>query len=125
MAKLKTLYKCNMCGNIAEIHHESPVDLMCCGKIMDELVENLVDAAVEKHVPVVERNGSEVTIKVGSVEHPMTDDHYIEFIELLTENKTYLCYLKPNQKPECTFNIGEEKIVKARAYCNLHGLWKN
>jgi superoxide reductase len=87
------------------------------------LEENSVDAALEKHVPVIEKIDGGVKVKVGSVEHPMTPEHYIQWIEVHTENKIYRKYLKPGEKPEATFKL-DEKVVMAREYCNLHGLWK-
>ncbi|MDF2504055.1 MAG: desulfoferrodoxin [Clostridium sp.] len=87
------------------------------------VTENTQDAALEKHVPVVEQKGEEVFVKVGEVEHPMIDTHYIQWIEVLTKNKLYRKYLNPGEKPEATFKIDEE-IVSVREYCNIHGLWK-
>jgi len=123
MTELNQIYKCPICGNIVEIVGKAGGTLVCCGKPMLLLEENSVNAAVEKHVPVVEQSGKEVFVKVGEVEHPMTEEHYIQWIEVITENKTYKKFLKPNEKPEATFII-EEVIVSVREYCNLHGLWK-
>jgi len=123
MTELNQIYKCPICGNIVEIVGKAGGTLVCCGKPMLLLEENSVNAAVEKHVPVVEQNGKEVFVKVGEVEHPMTEEHYIQWIEVITENKTYKKFLKPNEKPEATFII-DEVIVSVREYCNLHGLWK-
>ena len=96
---------------------------MCCGKPMTLQEENTVDAAIEKHVPVLESIEGGVLVKVGSVEHPMIDTHYIEFIEVITASKIYKRYLKPGEKPEAFFSIDED-IVAVREYCNIHGLWK-
>ena len=123
MTELNQIYKCPICGNIVEIVNNAGGTLVCCGKPMLLLEENSVNAAVEKHVPVVEQNGKEVFVKVGEVPHPMTEEHYIQWIEVITENKTYKKFLKPNEKPEATFII-DEVIVSVREYCNLHGLWK-
>ena len=123
MTELNQIYKCPICGNIVEIVGKAGGTLVCCGKPMLLLEENSVNAAVEKHVPVVEQNGKEVFVKVGEVPHPMTEEHYIQWIEVITENKTYKKFLKPNEKPEATFII-DEVIVSVREYCNLHGLWK-
>ena len=96
---------------------------MCCGQPMKLIVENTVDAAKEKHVPVVEKTAEGVLVKVGEVEHPMLENHYIEWIEVLTDRKVYRKYLKPGEKPEALFKLDEE-IIAAREYCNVHGLWK-
>lgn len=124
MTKLREVYKCDVCGNIIEVVHGSAGVLSCCGKPMRLVEENTVDAAVEKHVPVVEKKDGQVIVKVGQVEHPMLEEHHIEWIEVNTENKVYRKYLKPGEKPEAVFNINED-IVSVREYCNLHGLWKN
>ncbi|WP_026883830.1 desulfoferrodoxin [Clostridium akagii] len=123
MTELNQIYKCPICGNIVEIVGKAGGTLVCCGKPMLLLEANSVDAAVEKHVPVVEKKGSEVFVKVGEVQHPMTEEHYIQWIEVITANKVYKKFLKPNEKPEATFIIDED-IVLVREYCNLHGLWK-
>lgn len=123
MTELNQIYKCPICGNIVEIVNNAGGTLVCCGKPMLLLEENSVNAAVEKHVPVVVQNGKEVFVKVGEVQHPMTEEHYIQWIEVITANKTYKKFLKPNEKPEATFIINED-IVSVREYCNLHGLWK-
>lgn len=125
MAQRDEIYKCEHCGNIITVMHAGAGALVCCGEEMKLLKENTVDAAVEKHVPVVERSGSTVTVKVGSVAHPMEEKHYIEAIGVLAEgDKLYRAYLKPGDKPEAVFEI-PGKIVWAREYCNLHGLWKS
>lgn len=123
MTQLNQIYKCEICGNMVEVVHNSAGELVCCGEPMKLIVENTVDAAKEKHVPVIEATVEGVLVKVGEVEHPMIDSHYIEWIEVLTKNKVYRKYLKPGEKPEALFNIKEE-IISAREYCNLHGLWK-
>ena len=91
--------------------------------VVTELVANTVDAAFEKHVPVIEVAGDTVTVKVGSVEHPMLDAHYIEFVVLVTESGMQMKWPKPGMKPEAVFKI-TDKPVAAYEYCNLHGLWK-
>lgn len=123
MTKLKQVYKCEICGNIIEVVHSSGGTLECCKQPMNLLVENTVDASKEKHLPVVEKVDGGVLVKIGSVEHPMLDNHYIEWIEVITENQLYRKFLKPGEKPEAFFTIDEE-IISARAYCNLHGLWR-
>ena len=122
MTELNQVYRCNICGNIVEVLHAGADSLVCCDEKMELLKENSVDAAKEKHVPVIEKNGEGVTIKVGEVPHPMESEHYIEWIEIIIDGKAGRHYLKPGDKPEARFNIYAENI-KARAYCNLHGLW--
>ena len=117
------VFKCELCGNIVESIHAGPGELVCCGQPMKQFVENTVDAAKEKHVPVVERIEGGIRVKVGDVAHPMAEDHYIEWIEAVSNEKTYRVFLAPGDVPEATFPIDGE--VKVRAYCNLHGLWKN
>lgn len=116
-------YKCEICGNIIAYVNNSGVPVMCCGQKMTEIIPGTTDGAVEKHVPVYEVKDNKVDVKVGSVEHPMLPEHYIQWIEVHTENKIYRKYLKPGEKPEATFKL-DEKLVMAREYCNLHGLWK-
>ena len=117
------IYKCEVCGNIVEVLHEGVGELVCCGQPMKLLVANTVDAAKEKHVPVIEKTASGVTVKVGSVAHPMEEKHYIEWIEIITDGKAYRQFLKPGDAPEAVFEIKANKI-ETREYCNLHGLWK-
>ncbi|WP_368489467.1 desulfoferrodoxin [Clostridium sp. BJN0013] len=123
MIEIKQVYKCEVCGNIVEVLYNGGGTLACCGQPMKLIEENTVDAASEKHVPVIEEIDGGVVVKVGSVEHPMLPEHYIQWIEVHTENKIYRKYLKPGEKPEATFKL-DEKLVMAREYCNLHGLWK-
>ena len=124
MAQQREVYKCELCGNVIEVLHAGAGTPFCCGQEMKLMKENTVDAAKEKHVPVIEKKGSSVTVKVGSVEHPMEEKHYIEFIEVMTDAKIYRQYLKPGGKPAATFEI-EGDVITAREYCNLHGLWKS
>ena len=123
MTQLNQVYKCEICGNIVEVLHTGVGELVCCGEPMKLLVENTVDAAKEKHVPVIEKSGNKVTVKVGSVAHPMEEKHYIEFIELMADGKVYRRSLKPGEKPEATFEVTAAKI-SAREYCNWQGWWK-
>ena len=118
-------YKCDLCGRIVEIVKDSASQLVCCGQPMTELVPGSVDAAVEKHVPVVEVNGKTVTVKVGEVEHPMMDAHYIEWIAIATREGYQRKELKPGEKPVAVFELSDTDCFEnAYAYCNLHGLWK-
>ena len=123
MTKLNQIYKCGVCGIIVEVVHASAGELVCCGHPMTLLKENTTDAAKEKHVPVIEKSEDKITVKVGSVAHPMEEKHYIEFVELLADGKVYRKYLKPGEMPEATFKVTAVKL-SAREYCNLHGLWK-
>jgi len=126
MAELFGIYKCSKCGNIVQVLHGEEPPVLCCGQPMDRLVENTVDAAVEKHIPVIEKIEGGYLVKVGSVAHPMGDDHWIEWIELSSEDDTFIQRktLTPQGKPEVEFKTDAAKVV-ARAYCNLHGLWKS
>jgi superoxide reductase len=123
MTELRQIYKCEICGNIVEVVHNSGGTLVCCGQNMTLQVENTTDAAVEKHVPVSEKIEGGIKVKVGAVQHPSTEDHHIEFIEVHTENKVYRKFLKPGETPEAEFKL-EEEVLFVREYCNLHGLWK-
>ena len=123
MTKRLQIYKCEVCGNIVEVLHEGKGELVCCGQPMKLYEENTVDAAKEKHVPVIEKIEGGFKVKVGSVTHPMEEKHYIEWIEIIVDGKAYRQFLKPGEIPEAVFNIEAEKII-AREYCNLHGLWR-
>ncbi len=123
MTEKRQIYKCDICGNIVEVLHNGAGELVCCGEPMRLVKENTVDASKEKHVPVIERKGEMITVKVGSVAHPMEEKHYIEWIELVADGRSYRKYLKPGDKPEATFMCKAENLT-AREYCNLHGLWK-
>ena len=122
MPQLNEVYKCELCGNIVEMLHGGPGALTCCNQKMVLMTENTVDAAVEKHVPVIEIGADKITVKVGSVAHPMADEHYIEWIELIADGKVYRQNLQPGSAPEATFPL-IAKSVTAREYCNLHGHW--
>lgn len=124
MTKRLQIYKCEICGNIVEVLHEGAGELVCCGQPMNLYEENTVDAAVEKHVPVIEKAAGGIKVKVGSVAHPMTEDHYIEWIEVIDGGGVYRRFLKPGEQPEATFSV-EGANAAARDYCNLHGLWKS
>jgi superoxide reductase len=117
------VYKCELCGNITEVLHDGQGELVCCGQPMKCLKENTVDAAKEKHVPVIEKVDGGVKVAVGSVAHPMEDKHYIEWIEIIADGKAYRQFLKPGDTPEAVFKIDAGSIT-AREYCNLHGHWK-
>jgi len=126
MAEKLGIYKCDKCGNIVQVLHGEKPPVMCCGKPMDRLVENTVDAALEKHVPVVEKVDGGYKVSVGSVAHPMTPEHWIEWIELASCDGEYVQrqMLTPTSAPEAVFKCDADKVV-AKEYCNLHGLWKS
>jgi len=117
------VYKCDHCGIIVEVLHSGSGSLVCCNHPMRLVKENTTDASVEKHVPVIKIIPNGVKVSVGSVPHPMLEEHYIEWIEIIADGKIYRQYLKPGEKPEAVFNIKAENLI-AREYCNLHGLWK-
>jgi len=124
MTQVRQIWKCNVCGNIIEILHKGADSLVCCEQPMVLQEENTVDASKEKHVPIIEKNEGGVMIKVGSEPHPMEPEHYIEWIEISIEKGESKKFLKPGENPEALFSVRAENI-KARAYCNLHGLWKS
>ncbi|RJP30726.1 MAG: desulfoferrodoxin [Actinobacteria bacterium] len=124
MAERLEVYKCEICGNIVEVLHGGKGTLVCCGEDMVLQVENTVDAAVEKHVPVVEVLDDGVLVKVGEVAHPMQDDHYIEWVQIIIGDRCSRIFLAPGLAPEGKFTPPKEGIT-AREYCNLHGLWKS
>jgi len=117
------VYKCEVCGNIVEVLHEGKGELVCCGQPMKLFKENTVDAAKEKHVPVIEKTAAGVKVRVGSVPHPMEEKHYIEWIELVADGVVCRRFLKPGDRPEAEFAVSGAQL-SARALCNLHGLWK-
>ncbi len=123
MAERREVYKCDLCGNIVEVLWGGKGELVCCGQPMKLMKEGVVDAAKEKHVPVVEKTADGYKVKVGSVAHPMEEKHYIQWIELVADNISYFHFLKPGDAPEATFCVKAENVY-AREYCNLHGLWK-
>jgi superoxide reductase len=130
MTYLNEVYKCKVCGNVVEVVHAGATSLVCCNQPMDLLTEKKEEEGQEKHLPIVSEMPANVcqgkdgvTIKVGEVEHPMDEDHYIEWIEVITEDgKRGRRYLNPGDKPEVEFYT-RKKVVGARAYCNVHGLW--
>ena len=124
MTGMKQIYKCSICGNIVEVVHDGKGQLVCCGQPMDFLSENTTDAAKEKHVPVVETTDSGIKVKVGDVPHPMEENHYIEWVEIIADGKSCRIFLKPGEKPEAVFDIASQKVT-AREYCSVHGLWKS
>src|SRR5574344_1387169 len=124
MTKQKEVYRCAICGNIVEVLHPSNGELSCCGQPMKLLTENTTDAVQEKHVPVIERIDGGYKVTVGSVEHPMMAEHYIEWIELIADNVVLRKYLHPGEKPIALF-LTEAQNVTAREYCNMQEHWKS
>ena len=126
MTKINQIYKCEICGNIVEIVHEAGGELVCCGQPMKLLEEKTQDQGHEKHVPIIEEKGNgKITIKVGQIEHPMTEEHYIEWIEVTCSLGSFKYFSKPGEKPEADFYLGSIRDFTVRAYCNIHGLWKS
>lgn len=123
MAEKLQIYKCEVCGNMVEMIHAGVGELVCCGQPMKLFVENTVDAAKEKHVPVKEAVAGGLKVKVGAVAHPMEEKHYIEWIEIVADGTAYRRFLNPGEAPEAFFPVEGE--FTAREYCNLHGLWKS
>ena len=117
------IYKCEICGNMVEMVHEGKGELVCCGQPMVLKTDNVVEASFEKHIPVVERISGGWKVIVGSDPHPMVEQHYIEWIELIAGQKAYRQFFKAGQAAEAVFMLDDDSVT-ARAYCNLHGLWK-
>lgn len=124
MAKKMGIYKCEVCGNIVEVLHEGVGELVCCGQPMKLYVENTVEAAYEKHIPVVQKTNEGIVVEVGSVHHPMEEKHYIEWVEVLAGEKACRVFLKPGDAPRAEMKLVTDQPITVRAYCNLHGLWK-
>jgi len=117
-------YICPHCGNLVEMVHDAGVNPVCCGQKMTELVPNTVEASGEKHIPAVTVGEANVEVNVGSVDHPMVDVHWIEWVQLVTDKGSYRKSLNPGEAPNVKFLLGDEKPLAVYAYCNLHGLWK-
>ena len=120
------LFKCSRCGNIIYTINDKCEGITCCGEDVALLEANTVDAAKEKHVPVVNIENNIIEVNVGDVDHPMTKEHYIEFILIETNKGVRINNLKPGDTPHTSFILEEdEELINTYAYCNLHGLWKN
>lgn len=117
-------YVCPHCGNLVEMVHDVGITPVCCGQKMNELVPGSVEASTEKHVPAVKVSNGVVEVNVGSVEHPMADVHWIEWVQLVTSSGSYRKWLNPGDAPKVSFLLGNEQPLEVYAYCNLHGLWK-
>ncbi len=125
MAEKKEIYKCEICGNIVEVIHGGKGALVCCGEEMKLMKPKTEDSSVEKHVPYVEHKDDGILVKVGeNTNHPMEEKHYIEWIQIFADGKSYRKFLKPGDKPQALFEIKADNVT-AREYCNIHGLWKN
>jgi superoxide reductase len=125
MTKLREIYRCEICGNIVEVLHVGQGELVCCGQPMQLQVEHVEDVGLEKHMPVLNKEGEKILVKVGEIPHPMEDEHYIEWIEILFQNgKSCKNFLKPNNMAETSF-CNEGEVKELREYCNMHGLWVN
>lgn len=124
MTKKNDVYRCETCGHIVEVKHSGSTSISCCGKKMTHLEENTVEASLEKHIPVIEKIQGGYKVVVGSVEHPMAEEHNIEFITLVAGETVLTAYLKPGEKPEAIF-LTDATEVEAKAFCNLHGYWKS
>lgn len=117
------IFKCRHCGLVVEILGSGATP-SCCGEPMTPMVENSVDASAEKHVPVVEKQGTGILVRVGSAPHPMEADHYIEWIEVVNGVYVNRCHLRPGDAPQAAFYVPLQPNLTIRAYCNKHGLWK-
>lgn len=124
MAKLNQILKCDSCGLILEVVHGSESEPTCCDSTMKLLAENSTDASKEKHVPVIEKIAGGFKVNIGSAPHPMEEKHFIEWIELIADGVSYKAFLSPGMAPSAVFMIAGSHVA-ARAYCNIHGLWRS
>ena len=125
MTRLRQIYRCNICGNVVEILNEGAPDLHCCGQPMEKLEAKTEDEGQEKHVPVIESTASGVIVRVGSVEHPMEEKHYIKFIEVLTTDTVLKAELRSGDAPFAEFSVDKDAITEVREFCTVHMLWKS
>ena len=124
MTERLQVYKCEVCGNIVEVMHVGKGELVCCGQAMKLMQEKTEEEGKEKHLPVIEKTDAGIKIKVGSIAHPMEENHYIEWIKVKADDKLYCKFLSPGNLPAAEFPVKTEDII-VRSYCNIHGLWKN
>jgi len=125
MAKVREIYKCDICGNIAEVLHGGAGELVCCGEPMKLMEEKTEDSSVEKHVPYIEKTENGILVKVGqNQDHPMLEEHYIEWIQVIADGVSHRKFLHPGEKPQAEFAIKADTI-EAQEFCNVHGLWKS
>ena len=126
MTKLMEIYKCEICGNIVEVLHTGVGELVCCGQPMKLMEEKTEDSSIEKHVPYIEKTANGVLVKIGqNQDHPMEEKHFIEWIQVTADSKSYRKFLKPGDKPQAKFEVESDNNIEAREYCNIHGLWKS
>lgn len=124
MTREQKFYVCRICGNIIGFINNSGVPIVCCGEEMQEIIPNTVEAAVEKHMPEVTIDGNKVNVKIGSVPHPMTEEHYIQWVYIETKKGGQRKILLPGEEPKVSFELVDDELLSVFAYCNLHGLWK-
>ncbi len=124
MTEINQVYKCGICGNIVDVLYAGAGELVCCGQPMNLLEEKTKDEGQEKHVPVAEKTEKGINVRVGSVQHPMEEEHHIQWIQVISGSKSYRKFLKPGDAPEAEFDTILESSDTVRAYCNVHGLWK-
>lgn len=124
MTKRLQIYKCEICGNIVEVLHEGGGQLVCCGQPMKLQEEKTEEQGKEKHLPVIEKTDKGIMVRVGAITHPMEENHYIEWIEVIADGKESKKFLNPGDSPDADFALAPEK-VEAREYCSIHGLWKS
>ncbi len=126
MTEIKEVYRCNVCGNIVTLLSAGPGTLVCCEVPMELLKAEKKDVGPEKHVPIIEKEGNKVKVKVGEVPHPMEEEHYIEWVEISTPDQLYIQFLRPGDLPEAEFPVNlDDKEFTAKSYCNIHGFWKS
>jgi len=124
MTNVNEIFRCNVCGNMVEVVCQSGGELTCCNQAMELLEERQLDVGMEKHIPVIEKDGDKIVVKVGDVPHPMEDEHYICFVELIDGDKVYRETLKPGEEPKAVFDVcADPGNLRAREYCSVHGLW--
>ncbi|OQB12661.1 MAG: Desulfoferrodoxin [Firmicutes bacterium ADurb.Bin193] len=124
MRREQKFFICKHCGNLIGLILNKGVPLVCCGEQMKELKPNTTDASTEKHVPVITAKGDNITVDIGSAPHPMTSEHFIEWIYIETEKGGQRKSLAPGEAPRAEFVLKDDKLIAAFAYCNLHSLWK-
>lgn len=122
MTKLHQIYRCPICGNVVEVLHTGVGQLVCCGQPMDLFESKTEDVGFEKHIPVIEKTSTGITVKVGSIPHPMEEAHFIEWIEVISNDQVFKKFLQPNQPAQASFDLTSDNL-QVRAYCNIHGLW--
>lgn len=125
MTEKHQVYKCPVCGIIVEVNHKGAGTLSCCGQSMQLMNEKKEEEGNEKHLPVVSFEGETLVVKVGAVQHPMEEAHYIEWIEVISDEGSQKVFLKPNDTPEARFHVSTKENLRIREYCTIHGLWES